>query len=122
VNEFPETLNPRWIGAFTPGASEIRLSSTLLSTKQGATVAIAVGGDGFVSGTTQIDVLNPGFTRVSEFAYGPNYVWATFRVSPAAPMGSVVILARNGSDVAPLTGALRVEESSAPGRGRVARR
>ncbi|HEY0591886.1 MAG TPA: carboxypeptidase regulatory-like domain-containing protein [Thermoanaerobaculia bacterium] len=122
VNEFPETLNPRWIGAFAPGASEIRLSSTLLSTKQGATVAIAVGGDGIVSGMTQFEVLNPGFTRTSDFAYGPNYVWAAFRVSPDAPTGSVVILARNGNDVAPLTGALRVEASSPPPRGRVARR
>lgn len=122
VTEFPEALNPRWIGAFAPDASEIRLSSTLLSTKQGATVAIAVGGDGIVSGTTQFDVLNPGFTRASEFTYGPNYVWATFRVSPAAPTGSVVIFARNGSDVAPLTGALRVEASDSSGRGRVARR
>ncbi len=122
VNEFPETLNPRWIGAFAPGASEIRLSSTLLSTQQGATVSIAIGGDGIVSGTTQFEVLNPGFTRASEFSYGPNYVWATFRVSPTAPVGSVVIFARNGSDVAPLTGALRVEASGAPARGRVARR
>lgn len=121
VSEFPERLNPRWIGAFAPGASEIRLSSTLLTTQQGATVAVAVGGDGFVPGMTQIDVLNPGFARASEFQYGPNYVWATFRVAPDAPPGSVVILARNGNDVAPLTGALRVEEFT-PGRGRVARR
>ena len=122
VTNLPDTLNPRWIGAFAPGAAEIRLSSTVLAIRAGSTIAVAVGGDGVVGGMTQFEVLNPGFARASDFQYGPNYVWATFRVDPAAPAGSVVILARNGADTAPLTGALRVERSSSPGRGRLARR
>jgi hypothetical protein len=122
VTNLPDKLNPRWIGAFAPGASEIRLSSTVLTVKPGSTIAVAVGGDGVVSGMTQLEVLNPGFARTSEFQYGPNYVWATFRIDAAAPAGSVVILAKNGSDTAPLTGALRVESSGSPGRARAARR
>ena len=121
VTNLPDELNPRWIGAFAPGASEIRLSSTVLAVRAGTTIAVAVGGDGVVSGMTQFEVLNPGFTRISEFQYGPNYLWATFRIDPAAPAGAVVILAKNGGDTAPLTGALRVD-SSAPARPRVARR
>lgn len=122
VTNLPDELNPRWIGAFAPGAGEIRLSSTALAIRPGSTIAIAVGGDGVVGGMTRFDVLNPGFARVSEFQYGPNYLWATFRVDATAPAGSVVILARNGGDTAPLTGALRVEAPSSPVRGRIVRR
>lgn len=119
--KLPVELNPRWIGAFPAEASEIRLSSTALAISAGSTTAVAVGGDGFVGGLTEFEVMNPGFTRVSEFRYGPNYVWANFRIAPDSPPSSVVVLARNGDVSAALTGALRVTPGAA-GRSRAVRR
>lgn len=113
-------LNPKWIGAFAPDANEIRLNSTAVAVNAGNTMAVAVGGDGFVSGLTTFEVLGSGFTRVSEFSYGTNYAWATFQIAPDTPPGSVVILARNGGVEAALTGALRV--LAPKGRGRAVRR
>ncbi|MGH9459139.1 MAG: carboxypeptidase regulatory-like domain-containing protein [Thermoanaerobaculia bacterium] len=120
TNLAPE-LNPRWIGAFPEGAPEIRLQSTAMVLRAGTRTAIAVGGDGFVSGMTEFEILSPGFTRTSEFRYGPNYAWATYAIAPDAPASSVVILAKNGDATATLTGALRVEAGS-PGRTRLVRR
>ena len=67
-----------------------------------------VCGDGLISGLTEFEILRQGITRVSDFQYGPNYVWVTFRIAPDAQTGPVVIRASNGSEAAMLTGALRV--------------
>ena len=77
--------------------------------RAGQTTTIAVGGDGFLSGVTTFEILNPGFKRVSDFKWSANYVSATFEVLLNAPIGSVVVLAHSGNDSAALTGALRVE-------------
>jgi hypothetical protein len=104
----PASLNPKWIGAFPAGTSDVKLSSTAVSVRGGDTISIAIGGDGMVGGMTRFEVLSPGFARTSEFSYGPNYVWATFRVAPETAPGPVVILAESGNETAMLTGALRV--------------
>lgn len=117
LNTIPSDLNPRWIGAFAPDSSEIRLESTPVAISAGSTMAVAVGGDGFYSGFTTFEILSPSFQRVSEFSYGSNYTWATFRVAPDATPGSVVIVAKNGEVGAALTGALRVLGRQG-GRGR----
>lgn len=106
------TLNPRWIGLFASNAAEVRLSSTAVTLSSGET-SIAVGGDGFVGGVTTFELLAPGIERVSDFRYGPNYVHATFRVSPSVSPGSIAIIARNGNETATLTGALRAGASTA---------
>jgi len=116
----PVTLNPRWIGLSTEGDRNFSLGSNVVSLRPGQTMAIAVGGDGFTSGMTKFDVLNPGVKRISDFQYASNYTFATFRVSADAPPGSAVIMVHSGNDTATLTGALRVEGSGAPGRTRVA--
>lgn len=103
-----ETLDPKWVGTFTPGSSNVSLGSCPVMLSTGETVGIAVGGDGFVSGTTTFDIPNPGFQRLSGFSYAGNYVYATFKIAPKAPLGSAVILVNNGNESAALTGALRV--------------
>jgi hypothetical protein len=67
---------------------------------------------------TQFRILGDGFSRISEFQYGPNYVWATFLVAPETPPGSFVLLAESGQEAATLTGALRVENGTNAGRRR----
>ncbi|HUP65032.1 MAG TPA: matrixin family metalloprotease [Thermoanaerobaculia bacterium] len=122
VTNLPSDLNPRWVSAFAPGSSSIRMSSNAVTVKAGSRVSIAVGGDGFVSGLTEFEVLNLAFRRVSEFTYATNFMHAEFEIAPTAKSCSAVIVARNGSDSAALTGALRVAEASAGGRGRAVRR
>lgn len=119
VSDIPDDLNPRWIGAFAPGSTEIRLGSTVASITAGREIAIAVGGDGIVGGLTEFEVLNPGFHRTGEFRFGPNYLWATFRVDKDAKPGSVVIVAKNGGVQAALTGAVRVVKPAGSSRGRI---
>ncbi len=110
----PVTLNPRWIGAFPDGSTDVTLSSTLVILKPGQTTALAVGGDGFTSGMTTFTILNQGFKRISDFHYAANYVYATFSIAPDAPAGSTVVVVTNGNDSAMLTGALRIEPSARP--------
>lgn len=117
LDESPSLLNPRWVGVFAANASEVRLASTAAALKPGET-AIAIGGDGVVGGVTTFELLAPGAERISDFRYGPNYVYATFRVSRSLPAGSIPVVVRNGSEIATLTGALRIE-SSTPARPRV---
>jgi hypothetical protein len=105
----PSTLNPRWIGAFPAGTSDVSLSAAPVSIKRGARIGVAIGGDGFTSGMTTFDVLNPGFKRVSDYRYAGNYVSATFEVAADAPPGSAVIVVKSGNDSAALTGALKIE-------------
>jgi hypothetical protein len=72
---------------------------------------INVGGDGFTSGMTTFEVLNPGFHQAGKFSYASDgsYVTAPFRIDADAPGGSAVILVHDGRDVAALTGALRID-------------
>jgi hypothetical protein len=102
-------LNPKWIGAFPPQSSSISLSSMPVTVKPGTTTAIAIGGDGFVSGMTTFDIPNSGFRRVSDFSYAGNYAYATFTIAPDAAGGSVAVLVKSGNESAALTGALRVD-------------
>jgi hypothetical protein len=112
-------LNPRWIGAFPPNASNISLGAMPVMLKAGSTTAIAVGGDGFVSGMTTFEIPNSGFRRVSNFSYAGNYAYATYEIAADASAGSVAVLVKSGNESAALTGALRVD--GARGRGRVVR-
>jgi matrixin/carboxypeptidase family protein len=102
------TLNPKWIGIFAPGTSNVSLGCMPVSIGAGQTMNVAIGGDGFISGMTTFDIPNPSFRRVSDFSYAGNYVYATFNVSPTASPSSLVVLVKNGNDSAALTGALRV--------------
>lgn len=111
----PATLNPRWIGVVTDGKKEVKLNSTVASVRAGQTVTLAVGGDGIVGGLTQFEFLSPAVQRVSDFSYGPNYIWATFHIRDGASPTSVVAVVKNGEDAAALTGALRIT-SEAPRR------
>jgi len=113
------TLNPKYVGGFAPGTNNVSLDAMPLMLNAGQNIAIAVAGDGFISGMTTFDIPNPGFHRTTDFSYAGNYVYATFNVAADAPPGSVAILVKNGNEMAALTGALRV---SGPTRGRVARR
>jgi hypothetical protein len=110
----PVTLNPKWIGAFPDGSTDVSLSSAPVFLKPGQTMAVAVGGDGFTSGMTTFVVLNPGFKRISDFRYAANYVYATFRIAPDAPAGSSVVVVTSGNDSAMLTGALQVQANGRP--------
>ena len=112
-------LNPKWIGITTPGSQFSSLNSMVATAKGGQTVSIAVGGDGFTSGMTTFDVLNPSVKRVSDFRYASNYAYADFEVSATAKPGSAVILVKSGNETATLTGALRID---APSRSRAVRR
>lgn len=117
----PTTLSPRWIGTFPVGSTDIKLGSTVNTIKAGETVSIAVGGDGFVGGLTEFQVMNSHFARVSDYKYGPNYVWATFKVAADAPAGSLVMLVANGTETTTLTGGLRIDGNSGGGRRRPVR-
>jgi hypothetical protein len=113
-------LNPRSVGISPPDANEIQLSTTPVFAHPGDRVKVTVGGDGFVSGMTEFEVLNPSFRRVSDFEWWDGSVSATFTVDPAAVPESAVIEVRNGRDTAMLTGALRVLQSQ--GRSRAVRK
>jgi hypothetical protein len=101
-------LNPKWIGIENGPGGEIALNSAPVTVSPGETVTLAVGGDGFVSGMTELEVLNPAFRRTSEFQWSANFVKATYLVDGSAPSGSAVILVRSGRETATLTGALRI--------------
>lgn len=103
-----ESLNPKWVGSFVPGSTDLTLGACPVVLSTGQTVAIAVGGDGFVSGMTTFEIPNPGFQRTSGFSYAGNYVYAMFRIADDTPPNSVVILVKNGNESAALTGALRL--------------
>ena len=111
-------LNPRWIGTAASEGAEIALNSSPVIVSPGQTFILAIGGDGFVSGMTEVEVLNPAFQRISDFRWSSNFLTATYSVAADAPAGSSVILVRTGRDSAALTGALRVHRA---GRSRAVR-
>jgi predicted Zn-dependent protease len=112
-------LNPKWVGSFVPGTSDISLAASPVMLRPGDTVSLAVGGDGFVSGMTTFEVPNPAFHRVSDFTYSSNFITATYQIDAGAKSGSVSVLVKSGNESAALTGALRL---AARTRQRVARK
>jgi hypothetical protein len=112
-------LNPKWVGASVPGASDVSLAASPVILRAGDTVSLAIGGDGFTSGMTTFEVPSPAFHRLSDFHYASNYVYATFRIDGDAAPGSAVVLVKSGNESAALTGALRVTGKT---RLRVARK
>jgi hypothetical protein len=108
----PVQLNPKYAGlATSPSGSDVSLTAATVSVKPGSTVTIAIGGDGFTSGMTTFQVLNPSVKRTSDFRYGANYVYATFQVGLDATGGSSSVLVTSGNDTAALTGAVRIDGS-----------
>jgi hypothetical protein len=105
-------LNARWIGRCN--GTNVNVASSLVVVRAGESVTLAVAGDGFISGMTQFEVLNPAFRRISDFNWGSNYVTATFAVERDASETSAVVLVHSGRESATLTGALRVQASDAP--------
>jgi matrixin len=105
----PVHLNPKYCGITGANAADLSLSSATAVAKPGTTVTLAIGGDGFTSGMTTFEVLNPSVKRTSDFRYASNYVYATFQVAPDAPGGSSTLLVTSGNETAALTGALRVD-------------
>jgi hypothetical protein len=112
----PVRLNPKWIGTSPGQSADFALRSMPSAIKSGTMVSVAVGGDGFTSGMTTFEVLNPAVKRISDFHYAGNFAYATFQVAADAQSGSSVILVTSGNDTATLTGALRVEggQTTAP--------
>ncbi|HEX3584266.1 MAG TPA: matrixin family metalloprotease [Thermoanaerobaculia bacterium] len=106
----PVTLNPKYAGlASSSNGTDFALTAATVAIKPGTTVTLAVGGDGFTSGMTTFEVLNPLVKRTSDFHYGANYVYATFQVAPGAVGGSSSIFVTSGNDTAALTGAVRID-------------
>lgn len=117
----PVQLNPKWIGIAEPGRPDVSLSSSGAAVKPGDTVTITIAGDGFTSGMTNFEVLNPAFKRISDFGWMQNCVHATYQIDANAPASSAVVLVKNGNDSATLTGALRVYRTASGGRARSVR-
>jgi hypothetical protein len=101
-------LNPRLIGATEPSANTVSLNSSPVAVRPGQTVKLTVGGDGFTSGMTEFEILDPAFRRISDFEWWGDAVSATFAVASDAPSASTVIVVHDGNALATLTGALRV--------------
>ena len=101
-------LNPKYIGAFTPGVTPLVLTASPIEVNPGQSTTIAICGDGIIGGMTTFEMSNPEVRRVSDFTYAGNYVYATFSVSPDATPGSLVVFAKSGNETAALTGALRI--------------
>ncbi|MFL6247592.1 MAG: matrixin family metalloprotease [Thermoanaerobaculia bacterium] len=111
-------LNPRWIGVSQVGAPDVSLSASPATVRPGQSVTVTVGGDGFTSGMTRFEVMNPAFKRTSDFTWASNYVQATYTIDSAAPASSAVLVVTSGRETAMLTGALRVHRPSGGGRSR----
>jgi hypothetical protein len=105
------TLNPRWIGISTLGRPDVSLSGAPATVGPGDLVTITVAGDGFTSGMTKFEVMNPAFRRVSDYAWASNYVRADFQIDQNAPSASSVVVVESGRETAMLTGALRVHRT-----------
>ena len=103
-------INPRWAGRTTAG--NLNFQNEPVTVYAGETVTLGIAGEGFISGMTQFEVLNPAFRRVSDFSWGGNYVTATFIVHPEASPTSAVVLVQSGRESATLTGAMRVQRGA----------
>lgn len=114
----PVELNPRMVGSSPADSHQVSLTSMPVTVRAGQTVKLTIGGDGFTSGMTEFDVLNPAFRRVSDYEWWGGSVSANYTVDAGAQPTSSVIVVRSGNETATLTGALRVYRSP---RGRAAR-
>lgn len=115
-------LNPRWIGVSGVGAPDVSLTGSPATVSPGQMVTITIAGDGFTSGMTTFEVLNPALERISDFVWSSNYVRADYLVRRDAPSASSVVIVKSGNETAALTGAVRVHRTPRS-RGRaVARR
>jgi hypothetical protein len=112
-------LNPKWVGVVRGDSNELSLSATAVDVVPGETIDLAVAGDGFTSGMTEFEALNPSLRRISDFRWASNFVRAKYVVEPDAQPSSVVIVVRSGNDIATLTGAVRIHR---PQRVRVVRK
>lgn len=117
VDTLAPQLNPRWVGVFAANSDEVNLSASPATIQAGSTISIAVGGDGFFGGMTTFEVAGGVVTRVSDFKYGSNYAYATFRVPADATAVPLVVMVASGNERAALTGALRVKPAGS-GRSR----
>lgn len=102
------TLNPRLIGITPADKIEVSLTSKPVQARPGDTVRLTISGDGFTSGMTTFEVLNPAFRRISDYDWWGGAVSATYAVDANARSTSAVILVTSGREEAALTGALRV--------------
>lgn len=114
----PVQLNPRMVGVCPADSHQVSLTSMPVTVRAGQTVKLTIGGDGFTSGMTEFDVLNPAFRRVSDYEWWGGAVSANYTVDAGAQPTSSVIVVRSGNETAALTGALRVYRAP---RGRAAR-
>jgi hypothetical protein len=105
----PVHLNPKYAGLASSNGNDFALTAATVGVKPGTTVTLAIGGDGFTSGMTTFEVLNPSVKRTSDFHYGANYVYATFQIAPDAGGASSSVLVSSGTESAALTGALRID-------------
>ena len=114
-------LNPRWIGVAEAGRPDFSLSTAPSTVKPGQTINVIVGGDGFTSGMTTFEILNPAFRRITDFVWADNYVRATYVVESSAAAASAVVLVKSGRESAALTGALRIYRPAGGARTRAVR-
>jgi hypothetical protein len=115
-------LNPKWIGVAEAGRPDFSLSTAPSTVRPGQTVNVIVGGDGFTSGMTTFEVLNPSFRRITDFVWADNYVRATYAIESNATASSAVIIVKSGRESAALTGALRVYRPPSGSRDRAVRK
>lgn len=108
-------LNPRWIGVSPIGKPDVSLSSSPATVRPGENVTVTIGGDGFTSGMTTFEVMNPAFRRTSDFIWAANYVQATYTIDASAQATSAVLMVKSGRETAMLTGALRVHRNTSGG-------
>jgi hypothetical protein len=111
-------LNPRWIGVSPVGKPDVSLSASPATVRPGENVTVTIGGDGFTSGMTTFEVMNPAFQRTSDFVWASNYVQASYTIAGNAPATSAVLVVHSGRETAMLTGALRVYRGGSGGRSR----
>lgn len=114
-------LNPKWIGVAEAGRPDFSLSTAPSTVRPGQTVTVIVGGDGFTSGMTTFEILNPSFRRITDYVWADNYVRATYAVESNAAASSAVILVKSGRESAALTGALRVYRPPSGSKNRAVR-
>jgi hypothetical protein len=107
-------LNPRLVGASRPDATSVSLNSSPVSVRPGQTVKLTVGGDGY----ERHDPVRRPQPRVPPHLRlrmvgrrGERH-----SRSPGRAVGVIVIVVRDGNEIAMLTGALRVFGARSRGR------
>ena len=88
----PVELNPKMLGIADVGANSMSLSSAPVTVRPGQKFKLAVGGDGFTSGMTQLEVMTPFIKRTSDFTWSQDSVSAIYEVATNAAGQSAVIV------------------------------